>query len=142
METVIIAGECRADELLGGFSIVKAREFSLIDCQNAAVILGRSSRAEIRSAFSVIVDGDEPPKGLPRFIQLISCGVSPKNTVSVTSRTPERLTLSLNRSVRTVRGVCEPLEYPVKAAPALSEYDIMAAFAARVLLEAENTFGE
>lgn len=135
METVIIAGESRADELLEGFSIVKAREFDVIDSSDAAVIMGVGARAEIRSAMSVVVDGDGRVERLPGHVQLISCGVSGKNTVSVTSRTGEKVTISLNRTVKTKNGECEPLEMPVEAVEGISEFDMMAAFAVKVLLE-------
>lgn len=134
MSLVVIAGECRTEELLNGLSIIKAPD-AFIDCPSAAVILGNGSRPEIRSALGVIVDGDDPDAHLPRSVQLITCGVSPKNTVCITSRTPEKLTLSLNRSIRTASGVCEPLELPVDFRGSFSEYELMAAFAARLLLK-------
>ncbi|MDE6727213.1 MAG: hypothetical protein K2J80_04650 [Oscillospiraceae bacterium] len=135
MGMIVIVGESRAETLLDGFSVIKAPSCDIIDCGGAAVILGAHARAEIRAALGVIVDGDEPADDLPRFVQLISCGISPKNTVSVTSRTPEKITLSLNRSIRTHSGVCEPLELPVPAAAGVSEYDLMAAFAVELLLK-------
>ncbi len=135
MGTVVIIGESRAAELIFGKPTITARDFAAVDCENAVVIMGKNARCEIRSALSVIVDGDEPSAELPRRVQLITCGVSPKNTVSVTSRTPERLTLSLNRSIRTESGVCEPLEQPVDISGNISEYDLMAAFAVNILLK-------
>ncbi len=111
---------------------------AVVDCENAVVIMGKNAQADIRAALGVIVDGDEPAEH-PRSVQLISCGVSAKNTVSVTSRTPEVLTLSLNRSVRGKSGVCEPFELPIRLPSdnnsSLSEYDRMAAFAAETLLK-------
>lgn len=135
MGSVVLIGESGAEKLLGGYSIVKARDFAAVDCENAVVILGKNARCKINSALSVVVDGDEPPTDLPRRVQLISCGVSPKNTVSITSRTSEKLTLSLNRSIRTASGFCEPLELPVDIVKSVSEYDIMAAFAVKLLLK-------
>lgn len=135
MCSLVLIGESNVEELLSGYPIVKARDFASVDSENAVVILGKNARCRINSALSVIVDGDEPFESLPRDVQLISCGVSPKNTVSITSRTPEKLTLSLNRSIRTTKGVCEPLEQPVDVLEDVSEYDIMAAFAAKLLLK-------
>lgn len=131
MELTVIVGECcaRLD-----CSVVRARGDTAVDCPFAAVIVGRGASVEVSSALGVIADGDSFHQKLPRGIQLITCGISPKNTVSVTSRTADRLTLSLNRSVRTASGVCEPLEQPVAAAECEDEYDIMAAFAARIIL--------
>lgn len=135
MGLVVIAGKFSLGGLPEGVSLIRADGCSLVDCADAAVILGAGARAEIRSALGVIADGDEPADDLPRFVQLITCGVSPKNTVSITSRTPEKITLSLNRSIRTQRGVIEPLELPVPANDSLSEYELMASFAAELLLE-------
>lgn len=140
MSLIVIAGECRADILLKDFPLIKARELPVIDCGCAAVILGKDARAEVRAALGVVIDSDESADvlsalALPRSVQIITCGVSPKNTVCVTSRTPEKLTLSLNRSIRTASGVCEPLELPVDFMESFSEYELMAAFAAKLLLK-------
>ena len=135
MGSVVIVGESRADELLEEFSIIKANGYAKINCMDAVVIMGKNARADVVSALGVIVDGDEPAADLPRFVQLIACGVSPKNTVSVTSRTTDKITLSLNRTVRTADGVCEPLELPLNDNKSVSEYDLMAAFAAKILLK-------
>lgn len=134
MDLVVIVGESKAYGLLGEFSVIRADEFSDINCKDAVVIIGKNGRAHVSSALGVIVDGDEPASHLPQFVQLIACGVSPKNTVSVTSRTSDKITLSLNRSVQTADGVCEPLELPIDIGESVSEYDLMAAFAARILL--------
>lgn len=133
MGLIVIVGKCRAENLPEDASVIKADSCELIDCESAAVILGAGARAEIRSALGVIVDGDEPADDLPRGVQLITCGVSPKNTVSITSRTPDKITLSLNRSIRTQSGVIEPLEQPVPANSSISEYELMASFAAKLL---------
>ena len=135
MCSLVLIGESCAEKLLSGYPFVAARDFAAVDNENAVVILGKNARCEINSALSVIVNGDEPFAYLPRHVQLISCGVSPKNTVSITSRTPEKLTLSLNRSIHTASGFCEPLELPVNVPESISEYDIMAAFAAKLLLK-------
>ena len=139
MGTVVIVGESRAEELLNELPIIKARDFASVKCADAVVIMGKNARAEVTSALGVIVDGDEPAADLPRFVQVIACGVSPKNTVSVTSRTTDKITLSLNRSVQTADGVCEPLEQPIPDNGNVSEYDLMAAFAAKILLKQSNS---
>lgn len=132
---LLIVGESRADEFLGGLPTVKTGRSAKVNCDLAAVIAGKSAEPEISSALGVIVDETFSGK-LPRGIQLITCGISPKNTVSVTSRTAEKLTLSLNRRIRTLSGkLCEPLELPVEVPENADEYDVMAAFAAKLLLE-------
>ena len=129
---ICIVGESRAEELLGEYEIVKVYSAE-INSSSAAVIVGENAKIKIRSALGVIVS-DEFSGSVPRGIQLITCGISPKNTVSITSRTDEKITLSLNRSIRTSSGICEPLEFPVSVPEILSEYDIMSAFAARLLV--------
>ena len=132
MGTVVIIGESSADKLLEKYSIIKADNYATIDCENAAVILGKNAHAKIKRALGVIVDNDTTDI-YPQFVQLITCGISSKNTVSVTSRNTDKITVSLNRSVRTANGICEPLEFPISALD-YSEYDLMAAFAAEILL--------
>lgn len=131
---VCIVGECNSDRHLDELKVIKTQKNAEIDCDEAVVIVGRDGEARVRSALGVIVDGERFSGRLPRGIQLITCGISPKNTVCVTSRTDEKITLSLNRTIRTKNGVCEPLEQPVNAVADDDEYDIMAAFAARLLL--------
>lgn len=132
---LLIVGESRADEFLGELSAIKTGSSAKVNCGFVAVIAAKSAVLEISSALGVIVDETFSGK-LPRGIQLITCGISPKNTVSITSRTAEKLTLSLNRSIRTLTGkLCEPLEQPVSVPENAEEYDIMAAFAAKLLLE-------
>lgn len=136
MGLLILVGEFNDACILSGVSVIKTSSAELIDCSDAVVILGADARCEkISAALGVIVNGDEPPKNLPRGVQLITCGVSPKNTVSITSRTPEKITLSLNRSIRAKCGVIEPLELPVLLESGLSEYEMMSRFAAGLLLE-------
>lgn len=135
MSLVCIVGESTSDKQLRGIPLVKAADRADIDCENAAVIVGKSARLNVRSALGVIVDGESFSGKVTRGVQLITCGISPKNTVSVTSRTDDKITLSLNRTIKTADGICEPLEMPISLTESpRSEYDIMAAFAARLLL--------
>ena len=134
---VIIVGECNSDRYFNGMKFIKTGKNACVDCDEAAVIVGRDGDVSVRCALGVIVDGERFSGSLPRGVQLITCGISPKNTVSVTSRTDDKITLSLNRTIRTQNGVCEPLEQPVNlinAVTADEEYDIMAAFASKLLL--------
>ena len=133
---LLIVGESRSDEFLGEVPAVKAERSARVCCECAAVIAGKNAGLEISSALGVIVDAEAFGGKIPRGIQLITCGISPKNTVSITSRTAEKLTRSLNRSIRTLSGkLCEPLELPVAVPENADEYDVMAAFAAKLLLE-------
>ncbi len=121
--------------LLGDLPLVSGESISRISCADCVLVLGQSfsensppAVGEVRG----IVASEDYCGEIPRGVQLITCGFSHKNAVSITSRTEERLTLSLNRSLRARSGVIEPLELPVPAAA--DEYELMAAFAARLLL--------
>lgn len=132
---VCIVGECDCDRHLEDKEVIKAKNSAEIDCKDAVVVIGGNGDVDVRRALSVIVDGERFSGELPKGVQLITCGVSPKNTVSVTSRSDDKITLSLNRTIRAKNGIVEPLEQPFDAVPPDEEYDIMAAFAARLLLE-------
>lgn len=134
MALTVIAGECNSDRFLNGISIIKTSGQSAVNCSSAAVIIGGNAKVTVKNALGVIIDGENYSQTLPCGIQVITCGISSKNTVSITSRTLEKLTLSLNRTIQTISGFCEPLEFPVNIPVNALEYDIMAAFAAKLLL--------
>ncbi|MGN1423440.1 MAG: hypothetical protein ACI4XA_08695 [Oscillospiraceae bacterium] len=140
MGIVIISGECAADRLFGTVfpkaGTVFVGDGAVIRAPESVVILGRGGTARVESALGVVVSGDYPLPVLPADIQLITCGSGAKNTVSFSSSTDTELTLSLNRSMHTAAGICDPLELPVHREPACGEYSHMAAFAAAVLLGA------
>lgn len=142
MGIAVIIGESKAHRLFeeGVFPrcpLIHAHSAALIDCPSAAVILGASPAPELRSAAALIANADAPDSLTAlggRSIPIITCGRGSRNTVSITSITEERLTLSLNRSLQTLGGICEPLEqtYPLLADIPL--YDYMAAFAASIII--------
>jgi hypothetical protein len=139
--TVIISGESSAAEYFGddGFAagdVIAAHEIRLLQAPESVLIVGKGEvlPKEI-SVFAAIVDADggfsaEELNGT----SVISCGMSGRNTVSMTSCTNEYVSLSLNRSIMTLAGICEPFEQPVRRLPDTSDYDCMAAFAAAILL--------
>lgn len=135
MQLAVIVGNCHAERFLTGISVIKTSCFAEINCPDAAVILGESTDADITSALGVIVDGETFCGKIPRGIQLIDCGLSQKSTVFITSRTEDKITLSLSRSIRTASGICDPLELPVTLPEHASDFDIMAAFAAKILIK-------
>ncbi len=133
MGIIIICGECECFKQLEKYPAVKICGKAEVNCGSAVIIAGKNADFAVNSALAVIVD--EGVSGeLSRGVQLITCGVSPKNTVSITSRTDEKITLSLNRSIKTQRGVVEPLEKPVLKEN-FSEFDLMAAFCAKLLID-------
>ncbi len=108
-----------------------------IAAEDAVLVIGEGAEifTEEISAVSVIVNADEQISSRRwQGLSVITCGISGKNTVSVTSKTTDRITLSLNRSIHTLKGLCEPLEYPVPLIDGIDDYDYMAAFAVSLLL--------
>lgn len=137
MGFVLIVGQMSA-ELFGSVfpkcGTVTADLVKEVDAECAVILCDKCGEVNIRNALGVIFNGDSPPPLLPDGIQLISCGICAKNTVSLSSRAADSITLSLNRSIQTENGICEPLELPVKADESANVYEYMAAFAAAVLL--------
>lgn len=141
---VIIVGKdaeksrCKAGKLFGQVfpkqDFVVAEKRAVINAPSAAVIVEKNAAAEIKSALGIIADEDGCFGEFPRGVQLITCGVNPKNTVSFTSRSTDKITLSLNRAIRAKTGIAEPLELPADFVDGLTEFDYMAAFAASLLL--------
>lgn len=114
---------------------ISAESVTTVDAADCAVILRGDPRSiDIKNALGVIFNGDTPPDVLPEGIQLISVGIGAKNTVSISSRAADSITLSLNRTIRTQNGVCEPLELPVPADENADIYDYMSAFAATLMI--------
>lgn len=130
---------CKAEKLFGQIfppqDFVIAQNHAVINAPNAAVIVESPALAEIKAALGIIADEDGCFGEFPRGVQLITCGVNPKSTVSFTSRSNDKITLSLNRAIRSKNGITEPLELPADFLDGLGEFDYMAAFAASLLLE-------
>lgn len=141
MKTIIAVGKVNILPLIGSelvpqCSVICAREITALKAEQAVLVVGKDSSLPYElSAFAAIVDCDNSfdPRRL-KGVPVITCGMGSRNTVSVTSKTTERITLSLNRSIHTLRGICEPLELPLPLYRELEDYDYMAAFAASLLL--------
>lgn len=132
---LIIVGDIRAGELFGKVfpktDYVHVKGSAKINAQDCAVIV-KEKGAEVLNARGVVVE-ENAQCMFPRGVQLIACGNSPKNTVSITSRTGDKITLALNRSLKTKSGICEPLELPVPFEQGFTEFDYMSAFASWIL---------
>ncbi len=142
MAFAAVVGKVRLDRLLDGgvfpiCDVVTMNSLGCLKAEDSVLVIGRKpqlSGGEI-SAFSVVVNADEQFGREALCGQsVISCGMSGRNTVSVTSKTVDSITLSLNRAITTMKGLCEPLELPVKRVGGCSDYDYMAAFAVSLLL--------
>ena len=137
---IITTGKINLAALLGGQQIcgmISADNISQLYSDSAVLVLGRGAVIpENISVFAVIADADEgfdveKLKGCA----VLTCGMGGRNTVSVTSRTSERITVALNRSIRTLGGICDPMELPVAIHDGISDYEYMATFAALLLLD-------
>lgn len=138
MGIVIITGECGAAELFGAVfppaGTITVRGGIVVRSPDSAVIVGKNGAAQVESALGMIISGDCPPENIPPDIQLITCGSGSKNTVSFSSLTESEITLSLNRSMNTAAGRCDPLELPVARKAGADVFSYMSAFAAALLL--------
>lgn len=140
MNTVVALGNVNIAELLSGgifpaCAVVRAGRVSAVTGAQCFIAAGSGARLPDKlSALAVAVDFDSgvTAAGLCGN-SIITCGLGGKNTVSVTSKTTEQITLSLNRALRTLSGLCEPLELPVPLYGGFSDFDYMAAFAASVV---------
>ena len=142
MGFVLTVGDL-SEGLIGGIfpacGMISAERVGTVDAADCAVILRENSpEISIKNALGVIFNGDTPPDALPDGVQLISVGIDAENTVSISSRAADSITLSLNRTIHTEKGVCEPLELPVPADENADVYDYMSAFAATLLAASEK----
>ena len=140
MNTVIAVGQVNISGPLSGdvfprCEVVHAQYINEISAAESVVVAGEGARLpkEI-SVLAVIVDADaDIDLSSLRGNAVVTCGISGRNTVSVTSKTSDSITLSLNRAVHTKSGLCEPMELPVRLCEGYSDFDYMAAFAVGVI---------
>lgn len=132
---LVIVGEIKAQQLFGDIfpqaDYICTRRGARINVKNA-VVIAKDGDVEIENAAAVIV-GDNASCNFPRGVQIIVCGNGAKDAISITSRTSDKITLALNRAIRTQSGICEPLETPVELRCGFSEFDYMSAFAASLI---------
>lgn len=140
MNTVIAVGQVDISGLLSGevfprCEVVRTQHITEMSAQQSVVVAGEGAQLpEGFSALAVIVDADSDiDLSKLRGNAVITCGISGRNTVSVTSKTSDSITLSLNRAIHTLGGLCEPMELPMPLYEGYSDFDHMAAFAATVI---------
>lgn len=131
---VLAAGSVKLKASECKIPVIYVKEITLVDCPCCVVIIGEGEKIPpVKRALGVIIgDNAEFVSENLSGVQVITCGRCGKNTVSISSSREETLTLSLNRSIRTMYGEVEPLEKPMPRTAA--EFDCMAAFAAEILL--------
>jgi len=139
---LLLIGECALNDPPHGIGVICAESVGMVDSARCVVVMGENARLPvIVSAAAVLINGDSE-ESLPverlNGIQLITCGRTGKNTVSLSSNAGESVTVALNRAVMTFAGICEPLELPVVRSPGASDYGCMAAAAAGIIFGAEN----
>ncbi len=66
--------------------------------------------------------------------EVITCGLSSKDTVTFSSRREGRAVVSLLRSLEGARGIVEPLDLPIRCPDGCGAYPLLAAAAARLFL--------
>ena len=141
MGLVTVVGELNLLPLLGGdvlprCGVICAPALTELCAADTVLIVGGKAVLPNRlSVLAAVVDADSgfDPCRL-RGAPVVTCGLGSRNTICITSRTTEYVTLSLNRSVQTLKGICEPMELPLPVCEAAEDYAYMAAFAASVLL--------
>lgn len=142
MGIAVAVGQVHLSVILNGVvfpqcDVVSVQKLCKMSSKDSILVVGRNASipAESVSAFAVVLNSDNDINAEQwRGMSVITCGISGRNTVSVTSKTPEKITLSLNRSIHTLRGLCEPMELPVIRVDGIEDYDYMAAFAVSILL--------
>ena len=106
---VIIVGNCRPVPLFGKIfpenDYITAENHTEINSADAVVIVDKTADVKITAALAIIVEGDDHFHDFQRGIQLITCGSGHKNTVSITSRTDDKIAVSLNRAIRSKNGI-------------------------------------
>ena len=138
---IVVAGKVFVSSLLDGSTlprcgVIQAETLTELDADDTVLIVGEGAMLPERiSVMAAVVNADSGfDSSKLSGTAVITCGMGSRNTVSVTSRTAEYITVSLNRSVHTLRGLCEPLELPLPVRIGVDEYSYMAAFAASLLL--------
>ncbi len=135
---IITTGKVNITGVLGEVppcGVIAAGSYSAVHAEHSVLVLGSGARLpEKLSVFAVVADADEGfDISCLKGVAVITCGMGSRNTVSVTSKTTERITISLNRGIHTMNGLCEPLELPLPLAEGTSDFGYMAAFAALLL---------
>ncbi|MGN0649042.1 MAG: hypothetical protein ACI4KM_01280 [Oscillospiraceae bacterium] len=141
MPVIIIKSSCAQlfnGEIFPRCDTVCAASASSIDLCDGIVVFGEQCTdfpSELNAFAAIISDSSiDCARALCGCgIPVITCGMSLKSTVSASSSTAEQLTLSLNRTVPTINGCCEPMEFPLTPLQGISLYDHMAAFAAAII---------
>lgn len=116
--------------------IVCAPAATELRAESSVLIVGKGAVLPDKiSVMAAVVDSDGD-LDLRRLngIPVITCGLGSRNTISITSRTTEFVTISLNRSIHTLNGLCEPLEIPLAVREGVEDHAYMAALAAALLL--------
>lgn len=141
MGVVVAIGAVNILPLLNGgifpcCDLVCADTVKEVCADDSVIVAGEGAQLPAHiEALAIVVDADSELDTLSLFGNaVITCGIGSRNTVSVTSKTTDMITLSLNRAIHTQQGLCEPMELPVPRLDGCSDFDHMAAFAVAVLL--------
>ena len=120
--------------------IVMEAENPEIDIRNGILLMKEIGKVPdmLPSDITAIINGDNQTqiKAVQKLgVRTVTCGLCPTSTISFSSETEERLTVSLNRSITALSGkVIEPLEIPMEKEN-FNSYSLMSFEALRLLLD-------
>lgn len=116
----------------GGFLLYDCPKIALVDIPNAVLIfkesLREAGRADIRQGIGVTDSQNEvATSALARSgVPVITCGLSSKDTLTLSSMAPGSAVVSLQRSVPCFGGgMTDPVEMPVKLGHDADRYGLL-----------------
>ena len=95
-------------------------------CLSADYVPGLPRDTVYLADSAALGDKDEPP-------HFITCGYSPKDTFTFSSKEEERACVALMRTVSTPLGAVDPMEIPVEFPAGTEEFAVLGAAAIRML---------
>lgn len=123
-------------------NLIETSSLNEIKVKNAILILKENARINsiksIEQSINIITNANNT-KNLLRLGKSIhnvyTCGFSPKDYVTFSSREEETAIVSLQRSIRQANGhICDPMEVPCSTANKISDYSILASTLTLILL--------
>ena len=127
----------------GGLILTQTRCIGRMPPDGGVVVFKESFGAHSRmdaalSCTAVVSAGNECAVRLlsGMNVQTVTCGLSGKDTVTITSFTRDTAMLALQRSVTSCSGrLIQPFELPVKLGAVKDRYALMSLFASKLLLD-------
>ena len=113
--------------------IFESDKISDCELRPCIVILNRPDEIELGNQFdkdTVFILSSEEQDSLKLLFQLnlrtITCGASPKDSVSFSSKNEDEIVISLQRSITNLKGeTVEPLEFPLNRSILVDDFTLM-----------------